>query len=82
MVAAAGGEGKPGKKSLSHCGAGFKTDVLKHFSFSVMRNEKVEMVTDGQKSIHRQCRTVTKIHFRDLFAHNVAFSHQLFCTFL
>lgn len=69
------------KKKL--VGTSFKSDVLKHFSFSVPRNEKGEKVRAGQKSIHRQCRniTITKIHFGDLFAHIVTSTHQLFCIF-
>lgn len=38
----------------------FKSDVWKHFGFSLKRNEKGENVTDKEKTICRHCQTVIK----------------------
>ncbi|XP_039617396.1 E3 SUMO-protein ligase ZBED1-like [Polypterus senegalus] len=40
--------------------AGFKSDVWKHFSFSLKRNEKGEKVTDNENTVCRHCQTVVK----------------------
>lgn len=37
--------------------AAFKSDVWKHFSFAVSRNERGEKVTDKHKTICRHCQT-------------------------
>ncbi|KAL0154283.1 hypothetical protein M9458_050396 [Cirrhinus mrigala] len=56
--AASSGEGK--EMEMVKPKAGFKSDVWKHFGFSLKRNEKGEKVTDKENTVCRHCQTVVK----------------------
>ncbi|XP_050950428.1 E3 SUMO-protein ligase ZBED1 [Labeo rohita] len=59
-MAGAASSGKGKEMEMVEPKAGFKSDVWKHFGFSLKRNEKGEKVTDKENTVCRHCQTVVK----------------------